>query len=427
VTRYQWLVFAAAWLGWGFDAFDALLFNYVAPGCIPSLLHLPHGSPEARAATAWWTGALTSLLLLGWAVGGILMGRLADRIGRSRTLMLTMLIYSLATAGCALVTNVYQLTFFRLLSSLGIGGEWAAGAAMVAEVVPEKRRVEMGALLYTAAPLGVFMAGRVSYTLTSVVFPGQPEVSWRYVFLLGLLPAAVALAVRAFIREPERWTPETGRGASFRDLFRPQFRRLTWSGLSMAITALLAWWGSNAFLPLVAGALGREWAGGQGLAPAEAGAAAAAWQARAIDLFNLGGLVGTLLTIPTAKLLGRKATFALYFLISGVVTVGAFGLPLLPNHRLLALFVLGMTNYGVLGSFTYYLPELFPTSMRGTGAGFCYNVGRVITAAGPYVVGALAASGASMVDTMKLLGFVPLAGLLLVPWVVETRGRALAD
>src|SRR5207247_938264 len=157
-TRYQWMVLLAAWLGWGFDVFDGLLFNYVAPNCVPALLHLTPGTPEAKSATLLWTGILTSLLLLGWAVGGIVFGRVADRIGRTRTLLLTMLLYALGTAACAAAPNMGVLVLCRLVASLGIGGEWAAGASMVAEVVPEKRRVEAGALLYTSGPLGLFLA-----------------------------------------------------------------------------------------------------------------------------------------------------------------------------------------------------------------------------------------------------------------------------
>ena len=137
MTGYQWAVLFAAWLGWGFDVFDGLLFNFVAPNCVPTLLGLPIGSPEARAATLRWTGAYSSLLLVGWAAGGILFGRLADRIGRTRTLTLTMLLYAGGTALCAAAPNLWILGLFRLISALGIGGEWAAGAAMVAEVVPE--------------------------------------------------------------------------------------------------------------------------------------------------------------------------------------------------------------------------------------------------------------------------------------------------
>src|SRR6185436_7788678 len=156
MSGYQWTVVLAAWLGWGFDVFDGMLFNYVAPNCVPTLLGLTIGSPEAKAATLRWTGLLTSLLLVGWAIGGIVFGRLTDRIGRTRTLMLTMSLYAVGTAACAAAPNLWVLALCRVVASLGIGGEWAAGAAMVAEVVPEKRRVEAGALLYTSAPLGLF-------------------------------------------------------------------------------------------------------------------------------------------------------------------------------------------------------------------------------------------------------------------------------
>ena len=124
MTGYQWAVLFAAWLGWGFDVFDGLLFNFVAPNCVPTLLGLPIGSPEARAATLRWTGAFSSLLLVGWAAGGILFGRLADRIGRTRTLTLTMLVYAGGTALCAFAPNLWVLGLFRLISALGIGGEW---------------------------------------------------------------------------------------------------------------------------------------------------------------------------------------------------------------------------------------------------------------------------------------------------------------
>jgi len=202
MNGYQWTVLFAAWLGWGFDVFDGLLFNYVAPNAVPTLLHLVIGSPEAKKATLLWGGILTSILLLGWAAGGILFGQIADRIGRTRTLMLTMLLYALGTATCAAAPNIWVLVLCRVVASLGIGGEWAAGAAMVAEVVPEKRRVEAGALLYTSAPAGLFLATFANFQIAGVFFKGSPETSWRYVFLCGLVPAAVAFVVRMFIKEP---------------------------------------------------------------------------------------------------------------------------------------------------------------------------------------------------------------------------------
>src|ERR1051326_1394549 len=253
MNGYQWIVLFAAWLGWGFDIFDGLLFNYVAPNCVPTLLGLRIGSPEAAAATLRYNGIVTSVLLVGWAIGGILFGRVCDRIGRTRTLLLTMAMYAVGTALCAIAPNIGFLIVFRIVASLGIGGEWAAGASMGAEVVPERRRVEAGALLYTSAPMGLFLATYVNYWIQSVAFPGRPEVAWRYVFLFRLVAAAVAFIVRMFVKEPERWKrAAAGVSPKLSELFSPEFRTITLSGLGMALVALITWWSCNAFIVTVA-------------------------------------------------------------------------------------------------------------------------------------------------------------------------------
>ncbi len=427
MNRYQWTVLLAAWLGWGFDCFDAILFNLVSGNCVPTLLDIPLGTPEARSAAAYWNGVLTSLLLLGWAAGGILFGRIADRIGRTRTLLLTMLLYSLGTAACAFAPNLPTLILFRLLASLGIGGEWAAGAAMVAEVVPEKRRLEAGALLYTAAPLGLMLAAVVTKLVAGHYFADDPARSWRYVFAFGLLPAGVAFFVRLFIKEPERWKENAGKvPPRLAEIFSPALARTTLGGLGMALTSLLMWWSCNAFLPSIGGALGAAEAAAQGLVGKEATVVAESWKAFGSNAFSLGGLVGTLMTVPIAKLLGRKPMFIGYFLLSSASIMTTFGLDLPPRIRLDLFFVIGLFVFGVFGSFTYYLPELYPTRLRGTGAGFCYNAGRVLAAIGPFVVGSVIAQGNSM-DVLFWVGFVPLAGLLFMPLVRETRGQPLAD
>lgn len=427
ITRYQWLVLFAAWLGWGFDVFDGLLFNYVAPNCIPNLLHLPPGSPAARAATLYWTGALTSLLLLGWAAGGVLFGLVCDRIGRLRTLMLTMLLYAAGTAACAAATNLWMLAAFRLVASFGIGGEWAAGASMVAEVMPEKRRVEGGALLYTAAPFGLFLATFVNYQVAGVWFADNPEQSWRYVFLFGLVPAAVAFVVRAFVHEPERWqTVKAQSRARLGQIFTPKLRRRTLSGTLAAVVALIGWWSCNAFIPVVATGLARASAELQGLDKSASLSLIEHWKVTATVAFNLGGLVGTLLTIVAAKRLGRRPMFAWYFGASAAAIFLTFGVDMPSALRLYMFFLVGVPVFGIFGAFAFYLPELFPTRLRATGASFCYNIGRVLASVGPFVVGAAAARGTAM-QTIFYVGFAPLLGLLLVPLIVETRGETLVD
>lgn len=429
MNGYQWTVIFAAWLGWGFDVFDGLLFNYVAPNCVPTLLGLPLDSAEAKAATLQWTGILTSVLLVGWAIGGVIFGKVADRIGRTKTLLLTMLLYSIGTAACALAPNIWVLLVCRVISSLGIGGEWAAGAAMVAEVVPEKRRVEAGALLYTSAPMGLFLATFITFHVTGL---GERSVSWRYVFLFGLLPAAVAFVVRLFVKEPERWKNVAAEGhAKISELFSPQYLRITISGFAMAVTALIMWWSCNAFIPVVANGLAAKESQLLGLEAAAAEAMRQGWVRTATNSFNLGGLIGTLLTIPAAKLLGRKKMFFIYYLAAAASIMAAFGLDLEPHNRLYFYFPIGLTVFGVFGSFTYYLPELFPTRVRATGAGFTYNIGRIIAAIGPFLVGSIAASGANALDTaMSVLfwvGIVPLVGILMLPIVIETKGKVLDD
>ncbi|MEZ5564811.1 MAG: MFS transporter [Gammaproteobacteria bacterium] len=430
-TRYQWIVIAAAWLGWGFDVFDGLLFNYVAPNAVPTLLQLPLGSPEARAATLYWTGLLTSLFLIGWAVGGVIFGPISDRFGRRRTLMITMLLYAFGTAACAFVQDIWQLTACRLIASIGIGGEWAAGAAMVAEVVDEENRVEAGALLYTAAPFGLFLATGINALVAGNLMLDQPEMSWRFVLLFGLLPASLAFFVRLHIKEPDRWLEAARRGARprIRELFSPVFWPRTRSALLMTFVALLTWWSCNAFIPVVSATLGRAAAVAAGLDPLATSALIESWKTIATTSFNIGGLIGTLLTVPIAKHFGRRPMFAIYFAVATVSIMATFGLDIPDKMRLYLYFFIGLSVFGVFGSFTYYLPELFPTRLRATGAGFCYNIGRVVAATGPYVVGAVAAAGAGspavILNALFAVAFVPLVGLFFIPLVVETRGQSL--
>lgn len=432
-TGYHWLVIGAAWAGWGFDVFDALLFNFVAPNCVPVLLHLPPGSAAAREATVFWTGTITSILLVSWAVGGVLFGWVGDRIGRKRTLFATIAIFAVGTALCAVATNIWELILFRTLASLGIGGEWGIGATLVAEAVPESRRVEAGVLLQTSSPLGLVLASAVNYQVAGVWFAGQPETSWRYVFLAGLAPVVVAFGARLFVRESDQWSAQAT-GATRpapRELFRPDIVRLTVSGMLVAVTAVVSWWACNAFLPILGATLASEHAAGANLTPVATQLLVETWKAKASNGFNIGGLLGALAAIPLARLLGRRRMFVVYFVFSAAALFATFGLDLEARARLLMLYLVGAGVYGVFGAFPFYLPELFPVRLRATGAGFCYNIGRVLAAAGPFVVGTVSAaaggSSAVIIHTLFWLGLVPLATALAAKFlIVETRERVLA-
>jgi hypothetical protein len=198
----------------------------------------------------------------------------------------------------------------------------------------------------------------------------------------------------------------------------------------MAVIALITWWGCSAFIPIISTGLAQAAAKTNALDKAATLALSEHWKAIATNMFNLGGLVGTLLTVPAAKHLGRRAMFGLYYAGAALAVLATFGLTLPAETQLYMYGLIGLTVFGVFGSFTYYLPELFPTRLRGTGAGFCYNVGRLIAAWGPLLVGTIAARGpdalASARQAVFFVGFVPILGLLLLPLAIETKGRQLA-
>lgn len=421
LTRYQWLVLFAAWLGWGFDVYDGLLFNYVAPLCVPDLLGIDGNTPAGRQETMYWTASLTSLLLLGWATGGIVFGKLTDRIGRTKTLLLTMCVYAVSTAACAFAPNIWVLAVLRFCASLGIGGEWAAGAALVAESLPKEKRIVGGALLYTSAPAGLFLATYVNdlFTRKLDVIASDPSMAWRAVFLTGLIPVAVAVAIRMKIKEPEGFqaAPVVPK---ISELFTPELRKRTIGGFAMALVALITWWSCSAFIPVVTSFLAVD----PTLGPVELAALKTRYQTIGTTMFNLGGLVGTLLTIPIATHLGRKPMFFGYFLASAAAITIAFGSDVPPETRLYLMGLVGLTVFGVFGSFTFYLPELFPMRLRGTGSGFCYNIGRIVTACFPFAIGVLVRGGSSPLEIISWVAIVPLVGVLLVVLgvAVETKG-----
>jgi MFS family permease len=432
-SGYQWVVIAAAWAGWGFDVFDALLFNFVAPNCMPVLLGLDPAAPGTHAVTVFWTGAITSILLIGWAAGGVLFGWVADRIGRKRALFATVLLYAAGTALCAVATNIWELILFRLVASLGIGGEWGIGATLVAETVPEHKRVEAGVILQSSSPLGIVLATGVNYLIAGVWLAGSPQTSWRYVFLAGLVPVVLAVLIRMSIRESDQWkTLGAMREAppSPRELFSADMRKLTLSGAAVAITAVITWWACNAFVPLLGSMLGGEHAASLHLSADATRLLSEKWKAHASNAFNIGGLLGSFAAIALSRALGRRPMFVAYFLYSALMLFATFGLDWAPPTRLLMLFLVGAGVYGVFGTFPFYLPELFPARLRATGSGFCYNIGRLVAAGGPLFVGMVSsrAGGSSAVlsHTLLWVGVIPLVAALTARlYIVETRGQPL--
>jgi len=276
------------------------------------------------------------------------------------------------------------------------------------------------------------LATLVNKLIAGVYFKGSPEMSWRYVLLCGLVPVAFAIFVRFFVREPERWHAVREKADKARvglaELFRPENRAILISGLIPAVTVLIAWWSTNAFISIYAAALAKQSPEIAGLTKPQVQAFIAHYQEIANYSFNFGGLAGTLLTVPAAYLLGRRKMYLAYLVGASLSYFALFGLQLPVIWQLYGFVLPGLTIFGVFGSFTFYLPELFPTRLRATGSGFCYNIGRVAASIGPFVVGIIAKDGLdAMRHALFIVGIIPLVGVALLPWVIETRGQALRD
>jgi MFS family permease len=405
-------VLIVAWLGWVFDSMDSTIYALVLHPALHELLGHSRLPTDDRAI-GWYGGIIFSIFLIGWAVGGVLFGLIADRFGRTRTLIVTILIYAVFTGLAALSQTWWQLALYRFVTALGIGGEWAAGAALVAEVWPEARRTQAAGMLQSAWAAGFLVAAAINLAMK--------HAGWRPLFVVGVAPALVALVVRVWVREPERWVTARARAAASRpriaDLFAPELRRSTWVGSSLAFVAVFGLWGATNWTPTLIRSL-----------PDMQAVDAATVTARvsyASMMLNAGALVGYLSFGPIATRLGRRPAFGIMCAGSLIMLPVTFLGTTAYTHVLLLAPVLGFFNNGIFSGFSIYLPELYPTRLRATGAGFCFNVGRVLASAGPLVTGALVTALGSFGRAASAVALIYLLGLLVLPFAVETRGKPL--
>ncbi len=416
VSRYQWLVLLVAWLGWVFDAMDGTIYAMVQKPVITELL----GPGASGADIGFYSSAVFSVMLLGWAFGGIVFGVLADYIGRTKALTLTILIYSLFTGLSALAENWWQLAIFRFVTGLGLGGEWAAGAALVAEVWPDRLRARAGSILQSAAGVGFLLAAATNYWVG--------VYSWRYVFLVGAIPALFVLFIRMVVKEPESWVKvreerrrSQARSFTLSQLFAPALRRDTLVASSLAFVVLLGLWGGTMWIPAAIREIAAAAPGAESLSGADIERQAS----YGVVLLNAGSLIGYLLFGPLADAIGRRGTFFLYF----VGAVILFPIAFLGASRVETVFLLvplvGIFTLGVTSGFPIYLPELFPTAVRTTGVGFCYNLGRFVTAGGVFITGYLVGAMGSYAKAATAVSLVYVVGMVVLLFARETRGQTL--
>jgi MFS family permease len=405
-------IFWATWTGWMLDAFDSAAYGLLLVSIWSELL--PRGGIEAsKSNIAIYGGLGFSVFILGWAFS-IFWGWLADRIGRVRTMCITILVYSVFTALCGVVSGIGPFLILRFLVGFGVGGEWAAGTPLLHESVPEPVRVRLAGWLHTAAPFGAILASAAALLVV-------PVFGWRGMFLLGLSPALLAIYLRWQIPEPHR-RPRPAQFSPLRSLFTGSQAIVTWSAALMVTCGLLGVWSSSFWIPTVIAT--RFMA--EGYSPE-----------MAQQIASLGGLAGNLgalggcLIMPwlANRISSRKIIATAFFAAALIFNVVAYYW-LLERLNNIVLFLaavplLGFCTGGPFALFTIWLPELFSANTRGLGLGFTFSVGRVFAAIGPLTIGTLAAAIGSYPSAITLISMIYLLAIAFVAICRETAGQRL--
>jgi MFS family permease len=417
VTRYQWLVLVIASAGWVFDAFEGQIFNVSRDQMLADLLGVGTGD----AAVRYWGDVFLGAFLVGGTVGGLFFGWLGDRWGRRPSMILSILFYSIFSGLTYFASSLWQVGALRFLVAMGVGGEWAVAAALVAEVVPPAARAQMSGLFHATSILGAFIAAWVGLAVGA---------DWRVAFLVGVGPALLVLCVRASIAEPEAWVEARRRArddpaqslGSFRDLLTdPTWGPRAWLGMLLAAIGLGTFWGVS-----VAGQdLARDFLIRHGMDAAAAGDRAKFAYG---NIEAIGAGVGMLLFGPLAVRLGRKRTFALYLIsATAIVPLTCYAPPTYAAFLVL-LFVFGSCTWGLHAGFAIYFPELFPHRLRSTGAGFCFNGGRLLASVVLVFSGWLKAlPGMDLRLAIVIMAALFPLGLVVLAFMPETRNRALPE
>jgi MFS family permease len=426
LDRTKWRALVAANLGWLFDGFETYALIHPA-GVALKQLH-----PGAAGNPAFYIGLTIAMTLLGWGVGGILGGIVADYIGRRKVLLISIALYSIFTGLSAFAWNWESFIVLRLLTGITLGSEWGTGTSLVAEMWPAHARAKAAGLMQCGLGLGFFVASAAWHFIAPL-----GENSWRYMFLLGVLPAFFALWLRRSVPESEKWTKVATRRASLQSqsdsslseeertytkftlrqiLADPKLRRLTILGSIMSTVTTLAWWGISTWVPAYVGSLA-----------AKDGHNPESYASTAGMIYNVGAIAGYISLGFAADKFGRKGTVFTYFAASLLMTPVLF---LWTNDLTLVLLLCAVNGFFTLGQYTWmpvWLPELYPTHLRATGAAFVFNAARFVAFLGPLLAGTIIAALGGYGTAATIVGLIYIVGMVVVPFLPETRGRALPE
>ena len=409
VTRGQWLVLAAAFLGWMFDGVEMGIFPLVARPALQSMLPLAAAGQDQFVGL--WMGRITALFLVGAAAGGLGFGWLGDRLGRVRAMTLSILTYSVFTGLCFFARTPWELGVLRFIAAFGMGGEWSLGVALVMEAWPSGKRALLAGVIGTASN-----AGYLLIALVGLCFHVTRE-SWRWIMVAGAAPALLALAIQVLVPESERWKAAVKVRAArpVHEILSSGLLTKTLLGIGLASIALIGTWGSVQWLPLWADQM--------------TGGRVPTAKAMTQILVSAGAMVGSLVGALVAGRLGRRPAYFALCLLSLLLCgwlfryVNEYG-----PAFLISVTLVGAATAAFYGWLPLYLPELFPTRVRATGQGLCYNSGRILAAVGALTQGRLvtayAGSYAKAGATLTLIYVVGLALIWLAP---ETKDQPLPE
>ena len=451
ISRYQWLVLTIASLGWVFDIFEGQIFVASMRDAMPDLLGVTPGDASVRVWNDWAFG----FFLLGGAFGGVVFGMISDRIGRARTMVFTILFYSLFTCLSAFSQEPWHMVVLRFLVAMGVGGEWAVASAMVAEVMPKRSRPVMSSIFHASSVFGTLLAVAAIYLLI-----GNPEVNarlaangidgWRVGFAIGVLPALLTLWIRWKLREPESWTAARDRAEKdatqptgrVSELFSSAHYRNTIIGVMLATIGLVTFWGGHIYgknalmrkaqaevlqiesIPSDADKKTKEVAYKKHKSKIKRA------EMTSMALNTIGAGLGLVLFGGISNRLGRKGAFALYHAMAFVMMLVMFQW-LMPSDAsttalMVCLPIFGFFTVGMHAGYAVYFPELYPTRLRGTGTGFCFNMGRLGTAAAFFGFAAMASPPTPETKAMWLAPLF-LVGVIVVMFAKETRDEELPE
>ena len=415
LTRNQRRGFLAAWGGWALDGMDSFIYALVMVPALRELLPRS-GIPGDAAHTGYYGGLLFALFLIGWGMS-LVWGPIADRFGRVRTLMLTIICYSAFTFLGAVAMNVWQLAAFRLLAGVGIGGEWSMGGTFVAEEWPEDRRKMGAGLMHTGYYFGVFLAAIVNYFIGA-------RYGWRAMFAVGGTPALLVAFIRYGVTEPKRWQTNRERVSmwhSFATLFSEVYRRRTVLNSIYLLISIAGLWAGSVYVPTAVSYLATK----AGFDPAQ-GTKLASYGTM---LLSAGTIIGCLPLPVLAEKFGRRLTLAIYFVLMFVFIALGFGYVFYLSQHALLWFMVCLFFLGVGGAnfamYTLWLPEQYPTECRASAFAFATSVGRFAAAGITFLVGAGVARYHTIGIPVALTSIAFLIGLVLLPFGRETRGEQL--